>query len=86
MLISGTIVEKVNVDPKDVIDNLLKEELDYNKWIKKKDNKYYICFNQSAGCHSFEEEVEITQERYEYIEALEIVKKNLEENENIGNR
>lgn len=69
--------QKVQVNPKNVIEKLIEEEIGWNNWIFEKDGKFYRGFVQSAGCHSIDDEEEITQEIYDYVRALQLVLKQL---------
>lgn len=67
--------QKVQVNPKDVVEKLIESEIGCRNWIFEKKGKYYVGSEQSAGCHSFDNEKEITQEIYEYVMALQLVLK-----------
>ena len=69
--------QKVQVNPKDVIEKLIEKEIGWRNWIFEKDGKFYRGFEQSAGCHSFDDKEEISQEQYEYVKALQLVLKRL---------
>ena len=73
--------QKVQINPKDVIEKLIEKEIGQNNWIFEKDDKYYLGSEQSAGCHSFNVEEEIIEERYRYVEALQLVLNRLIKNE-----
>lgn len=77
MQINATAVQTVIIDPKEVIQKLLNHTLSHNHWIFKENDKYYEGFEQSAGSHSYDDKIEITKERYEYIRSLQIVLKTL---------
>lgn len=77
MEIYANFKQKVQVNPKVVIEKLIEKEIGFGNWVFKKDGKFYRGFEQSAGCHSFDREEEITQERYDYVRALELVLKRL---------
>ena len=68
--------QKVQINPKDVIEKLIEKEVGSN-WIFEKDGKFYLCYEQSAGCNTFDVEDEITEERYRYVEALQFILKRL---------
>ena len=70
--------QKVQVNPKDVIEKLIEKEIGWRNWIFEKDGKFYLGSEQSAGCHSFDVEDEITEDRYRYVEALQLVLKRLD--------
>ena len=69
--------QKVQVNPKDVIENLIEREIDWRNWIFEEDGKFYLGSEQSVGCHYFDVKEEITEERYKYVEALQLVLKRL---------
>jgi len=77
MEIYANFRQKVQVNPKDVIEKLIENEIGWRNWIFEKDGKFYRGFEQSAGCHSFDDEEEITQEQYNYVKALQLVLKRL---------
>lgn len=77
MEVYANIRQKVHVEPIEVINELIKDELGRNGWIVERDGKYYRGFEKSAGSHSYDSEVEINKEGYEYIKALELIKDNL---------
>lgn len=79
MEIHASIRTKVHVDPLDVINKLIEQEIGWRGWVFEKDEKYYRGFEQSAGSHSYDDEVEISKEVYEYIRALQLVKDKLVE-------
>ena len=73
MEIYANFREKVQINPKDVIIKLIENEIGRYGWVFEKGGKYYRGFEQSAGCHSFNDNEEITQEQYEYVSALQLV-------------
>jgi hypothetical protein len=77
MEIYADIRQKVQVNPKDVIEKLIEEQVGWHGWAFEKDNLYYRGFEQSAGSHSYDEKEEITKEKYDYIRALQLVLENL---------
>jgi hypothetical protein len=77
MEVNGKIIQKVIINPKDVIEKLLEDELEFGNWVFEKNNLYYEGWDESAGQHSFERYKEIPKERYEYIKALQLVIKKL---------
>ncbi len=77
MIVFAEITQKVNIAPGDVIQNLIEEELGTAGWIFKENDKYYRGFEQSAGCHSLTDKKEITVEKYEYIQALQLISERL---------
>lgn len=68
--------QKVSICPKDVIKKLIKSEVGEG-WIFEKDNKFYLGYESGLGSHSFDVEVEISEEKYQYIIALNTVLKKL---------
>ena len=81
MEIHGTLRHKINIAPKDVIEKLIQNEIGWRGWIFKEDGKFYRGYEQSAGAHSYDEKQEISKQTYKYIEALQLVLKNLKEKE-----
>lgn len=79
MKVYATFRQEAVINPKEVIKNLINKEIgDTNhNWIVEKDDKFYHIHEQSAGCHSFDVENEISKDKYEYIRALELVLKHL---------
>lgn len=69
--------QRVQVNPKNVIEKLIEKEIGSRNWTFEKDGKFYLGSEQSAGCHSFDVKDEITEERYRYVEALKLVLKRL---------
>lgn len=69
--------QKVQVNPKDVIEKLIESEIGWQNWIFERDGKFYLGSEESAGRHSFDVEEEITEDRYRYVEALLLVLKRL---------
>lgn len=74
MEVLANLVQKVDVNPIDVIDGLRNKEISWRDWVFEKEGKYYHGFEESAGSHSFSSKEEITKAKYDYIEALEFVK------------
>jgi hypothetical protein len=79
MEIYARIVQKVQVDPLDVIEKLKTDFLgDYHRWVRQENDKYFIMGEQSAGQHSYDTEIrEITKEEKKYFEALDVVERYL---------
>jgi hypothetical protein len=69
--------QKVQVNPKNVIEKLIEEEIGWNNWIFEKDGNFYRGFVECAGCHSVDCEEEISQEKYDYVKALKLILKQL---------
>jgi hypothetical protein len=78
MEVYANIRQKVQINPKDVINTLIEKEIGWRNWIFEKDGKFYRGFEQSAGYHSFDDEEEITEEKYRYVKALQLVLKQLD--------
>lgn len=77
MEISATITQSVTINPQDVIQKLIENEIGNRSWITEIDGKFYKCFERSAGCHSIEDQYEITSEKYALVVALNLVLNNL---------
>lgn len=73
MKIHASFRHEVVIDPKDVINKLIEEEIGCRNWVFKENDKYYRHFEESAGQHVIDCKEEITKEKYEYIEALLLV-------------
>lgn len=73
MEIYANTTQLVEINPKEVIKNLIEKEINRSSWVFEKNQKFYRGFEQSAGSHSFTTEEEITKEKYEYIRALQLV-------------
>ena len=80
MKVYANFREKVDVNPKDVIEELIDIEIGYRNWIFMKNNKYYVGSEKSAGSHSFDTKEEISKEKYEYVESLKNVLKYIDLN------
>ena len=80
MQVYADIRQKVEVNPKDVIEKLIEESIGWRSWIFERDGKYYKGYDQSAGSHSYEEEKEISKEQYDYVRALQLVLEKLNAN------
>jgi hypothetical protein len=78
MELYANINQLVHIDPKLVVENLIKKELGYDKWVFEKEGKFYMGFTQGAGSHSFDDKYEITEEKYRYMQALNVILKYLE--------
>lgn len=77
MEIYANFRQKVQVNPKDVIEELIEKEIGWRNWVFEKEGKFYLVSEQSAGCHSFDVKEEITEDRYRYVEALQLILKRL---------
>ena len=79
MEVYASISQKVNVDPITVVEKLKEIELSgHRDWVFERDGKYYHGYEGGGGTHSWDEEKEISKEKYDYVRALELVKKHLE--------
>lgn len=79
MIVHGEIRTKVDVDPIQVINGLIEQEIGWRGWVVERDGKYYQGHEVSAGSHSFDKEEEIGKDFYDYIKALELVSNKLGE-------
>lgn len=77
MEIHATCIQKVEINPKDVIEKLISDKIGRHGWVFEKDGKYYEEWEESAGSHSFDEKKEIDKELFDYIKALQLVLKYL---------
>lgn len=73
MKIYADFRQEVYIKPEDVIKALINKEIGHSNWTFEKDGKFYLGFEQNAGCHSFDMKEEITEEKYRYVQALELV-------------
>ncbi len=73
MEIYGNIRRKVDIEPKDVINKLIENEIGWGNWVFEEGGKYYRGYESSAGSHFFTNEEEINKDQYEYILALKQV-------------
>lgn len=79
MKVHANIRQEVEVNPIDVIQELINEELgNWRNWIFERDGNYYIGFEVSMGQHSMDDETGITKEKYDYIKSLEQIKEYLQ--------
>ncbi len=79
MEVYASISQKVNVDPETVINKLKEIELGgHRDWVFERDGKYYHGYEGGGGTHSWDEEAEISKEKYDYVRALQLVSKYLE--------
>lgn len=69
---------EIEIDPNQVIRKLHNRVLSSGEWFYESNNKFFIGYFEGAGSHSYEEQKEITEELYNYIKALEVVKNYLE--------
>lgn len=79
MKVYATFSQEVFVEPTQVIQKLIEKEIgnEYRNWVAEKDGKFYHIHEESAGCHSVDIEDEISQDKYEYVRALQLVLKRL---------
>lgn len=77
MEVYAKIKQKVQIDPKDVIENLIEKEIGTHGWIFETDGKLYKGWEESAGSHSYDAKEEISKEKYDYIIALQTVLKQI---------
>ncbi len=73
MEINGKINTKVNIDPIEVIENLLELELGYRYryYISEENGLFYKKFNGDR--YEADETIEISAEKYDYIKSLKTV-------------
>ena len=81
MEVFANIRQKVVVDPIEVINKLIEIEIGWRGWVVERDGKYYKGFEQSAGSHSYDKEVEINKDLYDYVKALELISNKLGDKE-----
>jgi hypothetical protein len=77
MEIYADIRQEVHINPKEVIEKLIEKEIGFGNWVFVENNKFYLGFEESMGCHSFIDKKEITHEQYDYVKALQLVLKRL---------
>ncbi|MHB8871794.1 MAG: hypothetical protein ACYC5G_05045 [Candidatus Doudnabacteria bacterium] len=80
MEIHASISQKVYINPENVIEKLIEEELGgaaHRNWVFEKDGKYYHGYEGGGGSHSWDEEEPISKEKYDYVVALKLVKEYL---------
>ena len=75
MKVYATFSQEVHVEPKQLIQKLIEKEIgnEYRNWIVEKNGRYYHIHEESAVCHSFELEDEISKDKYDYVKALQLV-------------
>ena len=64
MKIYATFMQEVDINPKDVIQKLIDNEIGKQCWTFEREGKYY------RGFEGFEKEIEIPKEKYDYINNL----------------
>lgn len=84
MEVYANIRQKVHIDVKTIIENLIEKELGNRNYIFEKDGKFYLSSEVSAGCHSFSIEDSIPKEKYEYIRSLQLILIYLKNTNNAG--
>ena len=80
MEVHASIRRKVHIDPLDVLENLKKRVVGHGGWVFTKDGKYYRGFETGGGTHSWDDEVEIEKEEYDYVVSLDHVIKYVQQN------
>tara|TARA_R110000796_G_scaffold70936_1_gene160990 strand:+ start:6123 stop:6362 length:240 start_codon:yes stop_codon:yes gene_type:complete len=77
MEIYAHVTHKVNIEPKDVIQKLIEKSIGNNGFLFKEDEKYYRGHAAITGPYSVDTKQEISKQKYQYIEALELILKEL---------
>lgn len=72
--------QEVWIEPKDVIQKLIANEIGRDGWVFKEKNKYYKGYRESAGPREIERKELITKEKYEYVQHLRYVLIHLQKN------
>jgi hypothetical protein len=69
MEVKGVAILSVTVNPIDVLEKLLSNDLSRESWISENDGKYYINtdYHRTTGTE------EITKKQYDYIKSLQYV-------------
>lgn len=80
MKINAITYQNVEINPLEVITNLIKSELSDFRDISERDGKYYIVWEDGAGSHSYTQTEEIDKSRYDYVKSLKNVKEYLQHN------
>ncbi len=80
MKINAITYQNVEINPLEVITNLIKSELSDYRDICEREGEYYLIWEEGAGCHSYTQTERIDKSLYEYINSLKTVKKYLEHN------
>ena len=73
MKIKAGFTQEVQINPKEVVEKLLSKELGWRGWVSEKEGKYYRCWEESAGPRTWDEQVQIPKDKYDYIKALQLV-------------
>lgn len=74
MEVNATCIQKVEINPKDVIEKLIEDRLGYDGWVFKENNKFYKSWEEYEYIDHKEE---ISKEMFDYINALQLVLKYL---------
>lgn len=77
MEVYGTVFQKFDVKPTEVITKLIEKEIGIDSTVFKKNRKYYKTTIENAWDHTIDVEEEISKDKYEYIKSLECVLKYL---------
>jgi hypothetical protein len=72
------IRQKATINPLDVVDKLRDDAIGFRNWFFEKDGKYYRGYEVGAGSHSWDDAEEISKELYDYLVALDTIKKFIE--------
>lgn len=67
----GTMRQNVEIDPIEVLEQLIRGEIGINSWVFKEDGEYYRGYELYAGPHSIDKSEKITKEKYDFIRSLE---------------
>ena len=77
MKIQITTKLQAEIDPLEVILKLQKEEITRDSYVEQIEDKFYVVHYQKNGPFEKPVHTEITENRFRYIESLEIVKRKL---------
>ena len=80
MKIHGKLIQEVTVDPLDVIQKLIDTVVGHSGWMIVEDNKFYKCWEVSAGSHSIDMKEEVSKDQFEYYSALKLVELTIKNN------
>lgn len=82
MQVYGKFVQKVDIDPMEVLSKLTLKVLNSDSdHVVEKNGKYFKVEEVSMGSHSDERETEITKEEFDYIVSIGKVQKFLKDSE-----
>ena len=81
MEVYASFKQKVQVNPKEVVQQLMDNEIGWRGWVVERDGNYYRGEEVSAGSHSFDKEIKISKSTFEYIQALGLILQTLEKKE-----